>query len=110
MANYTVTIKESDGVFVVDPPELHMKPRDTVVFHNATNDPIAMFFPEKGLFSGFRAKYTTKEVLGKLPSDSFTVHGNHPGKRGNRFAYAVFCQTPGGFAVAHSNPIIIIDY
>ena len=110
MANHTVTIKESGGVFVVDPPELHARQGHTVAFHNATDDPIATFFPEKGLFSDLTDKYTVHEVLPGVPSRDHTVLGIHQGKKDNRYAYAVFCQTPGGFAVANSNPVIIIDH
>ena len=110
MASHIVTIQESGGVFVVDTPELHTKKGETVVVHNGTRDSIALFFPEKGLFSDLTDKYTVHEVGAGASSRNYTVKGTHEGKTGDRYAYAVFCHGPGGFALANSNPIIIIDH
>lgn len=110
MASHKVIIKEVGGVFEVDMRKLHTKRGNTVVFHNDTPGPIAIFFPEKDLFLGFTQQYNVIEVPEKSSSTAFTVQGAQKKKKDNHYAYAVYCDTTGEFAIANSNPIIIIDY
>jgi hypothetical protein len=110
MASHKVTIKEVGGVFEVDMRKLHTKGGNTVVFHNDTDDPIAIFFPENDLFLGFAEQYNVIEVPAKASSIAYTVQGGQKGKKDNHYAYAVYCHTTGEFAIANSNPVIIIDH
>jgi hypothetical protein len=111
MASHKVTVKEFGGVFEVDMRKLHTKVGHKVTFYNDTPDPIAIFFPEKDLFSGFKKQYNVVEVPPKKSSRAFTIRGAKRGeKRDNHYAYAVYCHTTGEFAIASSNPVIIIDH
>jgi hypothetical protein len=111
MADHTVTITESGGVFVVDMRKLHTKEGKTVTFHNDTDDPMAIFFPERDLFSELKEQYTVVEVPARATSSAYTIKGAKQGaKTDNHYAYAVYCHTTGEFAVANSNPEIIIDW
>jgi hypothetical protein len=110
MPDHTVTIKESGGVCAVDIPQLHTKKGKTVAIRNETGDRIAIFFPEKELFSELTQQHTVIELLAGASLKEHTVQGAQQGKKGNHYAYAVFCHSRGEFAVANSNPVIIIDH
>ena len=129
---HKVTIMESGGVCRVEPARVYAFQGDEVVFLNKTHSRVAIFFPEGDLFKGVSApcvKPLAPPAIGKKVRSAgpFTVDGSQfwaratrgrarqrargkaLGKRHNQYAYAVFCHTPGDFAVGNSNPIIIID-
>jgi hypothetical protein len=110
--DHTITISEAFGVYWVDKRKLHTTAKKTVQFQNSTNDDIVIFFPEGGLFKELPTDYQV--VL--IPADpnsnrrAFTVQGAQQGKKDNHFPYAVYCKETGEFAIANSNPEIIIDF
>lgn len=111
-ADFTITISEQGGVCVVDQRKLHVKKgkRQTVAFKNATRGLAHIFFPEGELFEDLKGKHQVIELATGATSSPFTVQGDRPLKRDNHYPYAVFCQDTGEFAIANSNPEIIIDF
>jgi hypothetical protein len=83
-----------------------------VQFQNSTGDDIVMFFPEGGLFKDLPADYQVVSIPAApgLNTRTFTVQGAQIGKKDNHFPYAVYCRETGEFAIANSNPEIIIDF
>ena len=111
-ADHTITISEAFGVYWVDKRKLHTRPKKTVQFQNSTGDDIVIFFPEGGLFKELPADYQVVSIPAAPGSNTcrFTVQGAQIGKKDNHFPYAVYCRETGEFAIANSNPEIIIDF
>jgi hypothetical protein len=111
-ADHTITISEEFGVYWVDKRKLHTRAKKIVQFQNSTNDEIAIFFPEGGLFNELPADYQVVTIPADPGSNrrAFTVQGAQQGKKDNHFPYAVYCKETGEFAIANSNPEIIIDF
>jgi hypothetical protein len=111
VVNFKVIIKESGGVFVVETRKLHAKPGNTVAFYNGTKGGILIFFPELDLFSKPTQRGNVVPVASRAWSDAFKIQGAKRGqKKDNHYPYAVFCEFTGEFAIASSNPEIIIDW
>ncbi len=111
VADYKVIIKDSGGVFVVETRKLHAQQDDTVAFYNGTKGGILIFFPELVLFSELREGGNVVPVSSLTWSPVYKIKGAKRGqKKDNHYPYAVFCEFTGEFAIANSNPEIIIDW
>jgi len=105
-----VTVYESGGVCLVDMRKHHTKKGNTIAFQNSTSDLIHIFFPEGELFAELSGQRQVIEIQKGQTSKAFKVKGDQPGKRDNHYPCAVFCAATGEFAIANSNPEIIIDF
>jgi hypothetical protein len=106
---HVVTLARSGKVCLVRPGALVTKPGHRVLFANRTGDKLRLFFPEGGLFEELRRTGPIVEVPAEGQSGWFTVKGDKR-KRTNVYPYAVFCAVNEDFAIASSNPDIIIDW
>lgn len=109
-ANHIITIHESGGICLVDIRKQHTRKDKTIAFQNSTNDLIHIFFPEGELFGEFEGQHQVIEIQKGQTSGAYTVKGGQRGKKDNHYPYAVYCQVTGEFAIANSNPEIIIDF
>ncbi len=110
VADYKVIIKDSGGVFVVETRKLHAQKEKSVAFYNGTKGGILIFFPELDLFSQLKKRGNVVPVSSLTWSDVYNIKGALQGtKKDNHYPYAVFCEFTGEFAIANSNPEIIID-
>ena len=105
-----ITVYESGGVCLVDMRKHHTRKGKTIAFQNSTSNLIHVFFPEGELFAEFSGRHQVIEIQEGQTSKAFVVKGDQPGKRDNHYPYAVFCEATGEFAIANSNPEIIIDF
>ena len=106
---HVVNLTRSGKVCLVEPGALVTKQGHQVIFANRTGDRLRMFFPEGGLFEELKRTGPIVEVPAGGEVGRFTVSGDER-KRTNVYPYAIFCAVNEDFAIASSNPEIIIDW
>jgi hypothetical protein len=106
---HVVGLTKSGTVCLAQPGALVTKQGDQVIFANWTGDKLRMFFPEAGPFAELKGVGSIVEVPEGAQVGAFTVTGDKQ-KKSNVYPYAVFCAVNEAFAIASSNPEIIIDW
>ena len=104
-----VNFTKSGRVCLAQPGALVTAEGQKVIFANWTGDRLRMFFPEAGPFAELKGVGPIVEVPEGAQVGVFTVKADTR-KRSNVYPYAVFCAVNEGFAIASSNPEIIIDW
>jgi hypothetical protein len=106
-----VIIRKHDGICVVEPRKLRTKQGNKVVFENLTGDEIQLFFPEVQLFEELSKDRQVIPIPdGKTITLRVKIAAREDKKPDNHYHYAVHCKVFGEFAIANSNPIIIVSW
>jgi hypothetical protein len=122
---HVVNLAKSGKACLVKPGVLRTARGHQVIFANQTGDSLRIFFPEGSLFAELRGRVPIVELPAGAQVGPFTVKGERrktikkgpkrtnkgpKRKKTNVYPYAVFCAVNEDFAIANSNPEIIIDW
>lgn len=104
----TIRLANVGGLFVVNPPALMVRPRTEIYVVNPTDRKVLVFMPQAQELLGKRNPWEVVEVpRGGKPKKIGTIAAQ-PVEFPQVFSYAVFVESDGSFAVAGSNPRIIV--